>query len=192
MGAKPHRHTAAVLIVCVLSTGLLPAQSAPEAETPGDLVADLLPLGLEIEGRPVTDATTVLFYGPRVPRTHLHGGRRVTEPEFFTIADDPESARRAAVHRGINIGLGALSILSFFGGLVLFGAADQVDFGLLGLPPATQGRILSIGLLGGSIVPSVAVMVRGQHWASLEYAYQSMRDHNDAIGGVPEDENAGR
>lgn len=142
----------------------------------------LLPLGLEVEGRPVTRPEDVLFYGPRVPRVHRHGLERVSERQFFEIAGDEDAARRARNHRGINIALSTLSILSFFSGLALFGAADQVDLGLFGLPPETQGRVLSIGLLGGSLVPTTLTLIRGQHWAPLEYSYQTMRTYNESAG----------
>ena len=166
------------ILVVLLCLGTLPVagQSVPEIQR------SLLPLGLEVEGRPVTRPEDVLFYGPRVPRVHLHGLDRVSERQFFEIAGDEEAARRARNHRGVNIALSTLSILSFFSGLALFGAADQVDLGLFGLPPQTQGRVLSIALIGGSLVPTTLTMLRGNHWAPLEYSYQTMRAHNEAAG----------
>tara|TARA_B100000614_G_scaffold221824_1_gene209183 strand:- start:37 stop:576 length:540 start_codon:yes stop_codon:yes gene_type:complete len=169
------------LVACLTLWFGVVAVGIPAQEMDAAALA-LRPLGLEVEGRPVTDPQTVLFYGPRVPRVHMHGTERISEREFFEIAGDGDAARNARVHRGVNIGLTTLSILSFFGGLALFGAADQVDLGLVGLPPETQGRILSLGMLGGSLVPSIAVMIRGQQWAPLEYSYQTMRTFNDGIG----------
>jgi hypothetical protein len=157
--------TAAVVTVAFLFTTVsLPAQT--------------IPLSLEVEGRAVIGAVDVAYYGPKVPRTHLYGLETVSERRYFEIAGDAEAAQHARTHRGVNIALSTLSILSFFSGLVLFGAADEVDLGLAGLPPGTEGRVLSIGLLGGSLVPSVLVMIRGNHWASLEYSYETMRQYN--------------
>jgi hypothetical protein len=157
--------TAVVAAVAFLTTSIfLPAQT--------------IPLSLEVEGRAIIGEVDVEFYGPKVPRTHLHGMEVVSEQTYFEIAGDAEAARYARNHRGMNIALSTLSILSFFSGLVLFGAADEVDLGLAGLPPGTEGRVLSLGLLGGSLVPSVTVMLRGNHWASLEYSYETMRRYN--------------
>ncbi|MFW5827084.1 MAG: hypothetical protein ACOCU4_03285 [Alkalispirochaeta sp.] len=165
------------VLVVFLCLGTVPAaaQPLPEAQR------RLLPLGLEVEGRPVTRPEDVLFYGPRVPRVHRHGLDPVSERHFFEIAGDEEAARRSRNHRAINITLSTLSILGFFSGLALFGAADEVDLGLFGLPPETQGRVLSIGLVGGSLVPATLAMLRGNHWAPLEYSYQTMRAHNEAV-----------
>jgi hypothetical protein len=146
--------------------------------TPVSLPAQTIPLSLEVEGQPVIGEADVEFYGPKVPRTHLHGLDPISERTYFEIAGDPEAARHARTHRSVNIALSTLSILSIFSGLVLFGAADEVDLGLAGLPPGTEGRVLSLGLLGGSVVPSVMVMIRGNHWASLEYSYETMRRYN--------------
>lgn len=167
-----------LVLVVLLSVGPPPVSGQDVSESQ----LFLLPLGLEVEGRPLTRPEDVLFYGPRVPRVHRHGLDQVTERQFFEIAGDEEAARRARNHRGVNIALSAVSILSFFSGLALFGAADQVDLGLFGLPPETQGRVLSISLVGGSLVPAVVTMVRGQHWAPLEYSYQTMQAHNESVG----------
>lgn len=172
------RSVVPLILVVLMSIGSAPVMG----QSMSQVQRDLLPLGLEVEGRPVTRPEDVLFYGPRVPRVHRHGLERVSERQFFEIAGDEDAARRARNHRGINIALSAVSILSFFSGLALFGAADEVDLGLFGLPPETQGRVLSIGLLGGSLVPATLTVVRGQHWAPLEYSYQTMRAYNEAAG----------
>lgn len=159
-----------------------PATQAPQGEVPGSAVPQPppLPLGLQVEERDLQGMVDVMFYGPRVPRVHQHGGRRVTERAYYEIADDPEMARRARNHRGINIALGTATILSFFGGMVLFGAADQVDYTRVGLSAETRGRVLSLGLVAGSLAPAVVLMIRGPHAASLEYAYRTMERYNGA------------
>ena len=141
-----------------------------------------LPLGLRVESRELDGMVDVLFYGPRVPRVHEHGGRRVSERIYYDIAGDAEMARVARNHRAINIALGTATILSFFGGMVLFGAADQVDYTRVGLAEGTRGRVLSLGLVAGSLAPAAVLMIRGPHAASLEYAYRTMERYNSADG----------
>lgn len=188
------RQLGTILLVAALlahPTGLIAvyaqAAGAPEVVTPVPPPLPPLLLDIEVEGRPLAGSSDIFFYGPRVPRVHFHGDRRITEALFFEIAEAPEYARSARVHRGVNIGLSALSILSFFGGLVLFGAADEVDLSLVGLGPAVAGRVLSISLLAGSIVPAIGVAVRGQQWAPLELTWQTMQTYNSAAGS-PTDE----
>jgi hypothetical protein len=193
LGALSHhigmvRTMAVLTLVLLLGVGTNPLQG----QTPRDDQRSLLPLGLEVEGRPLTRAEDVLFYGPRVPRVHRYGLDRVTERQFFEIAGDQDAARRARNHRGVNIALSAVSIVSFFSGLVLFGAADEVDLELFGMPPRTQGRVLSVSLVGGSLVPAVLTMIRGQHWAPLDYSYQTMQAHNETAVLRATNESAGR
>lgn len=146
------------------------------ADTPPPLPP--LPLRIEIEGVELESAAQVLFYGPGVPRRHFEGSRVVSERRFFEIAGEEESARQARNYRMVNIGLASLSVLSFFGGLALFGAADEIDFSLVGLSGNTPGRVLSLGLVGGSIAPAIVLMIRGDDWAPLELSYDTMRRYN--------------
>jgi|GEM_PF-3012834 len=148
------------------------------ADTPPPLPP--LPLRIEIEGVELESAAQVLFYGPRVPRRHFEGSRVVSERRFFEIAGDEESARQAHNYQLLNIGLASLSVLSFFGGLALFGAADEIDFSLVGLSGNTPGRVLSLGLVGGSIAPAIVLMIRGDDWAPLELSYDTMQRYNGA------------
>ncbi len=137
-----------------------------------------LPLRIDVEGWPLESPDDVVFYGSRVPRVHYQGFQRISEREFFAIVGDSDAELRARNHRAVNTGLGVISIVAFFAGLVLFGAADDVDYGAIGMTDETNGRIISIGLTAGSLVPALAVTVRGQQSETLEYAYRSMVDYN--------------
>lgn len=183
-----------ILITTSLPTAV-PAQEAdaiqPPEETPptgnrspGEAATNRerpeVPLVIEVEGRPLVRPQDVLFYGDRVPRSHFHGDRYVSERRFFEIAGDSEAARRSRNHRAVNIGLGALSIMSFFAGLALFSTADDFDLTSAGISSGTTSRGFSFVLVGGSLVPAVALTVRRQYWAPLEYTYQTMEEYNGA------------
>lgn len=139
-----------------------------------------LPLRIEIEGVELESAAQVLFYGSGVPRRHFEGSRVISERRFFEIAGEEESARQARNYQFFNIGLASLSVLSFFGGLALFGAADDIDFSLVGLSGNTPGRVLSLSLIGGSLAPAIVLMIRGDDWAPLELSYDTMQRYNGA------------
>lgn len=138
-----------------------------------------LPLRIVVEGVELDSAQQVLFYGPNVPRNHFEGSRSISERQFFEITGDEESARLAHNHRAVNAALSVLTMVGFFGGLALFGAADEIDFSLIGLSGDTPGRVLSLSFLGGSLVPAIAVMIRGDDWAPLEFSYDTMQRYND-------------
>ena len=174
----PTRVIALFVIVSVFRASNVVAQEAdPFPTSPQPLPP--LPLRIVVEGEEIESQAAVRFYGPRVPRSHFSGTRPISERRFFEIAGDEESARRSRNHRAINVGLSTLSILSFFSGLVLFGAADEVDFTRVGLSGDTPGRILSLSLIGGSIAPAIAVMIRGDDWANLEFSYRTMQRFNE-------------
>lgn len=160
-----------ILLALLLLFG--PSPPMLSTQESGELSPSVIfPLGLEVEGRAIADVEDVEFYPEGVPRVHRHGLARVSEREFFEIAGDTESATQARKHRSINVGLTVLSMLGLFSGLVLFGAADQVD-----LP--VNGRRFSMGLVASSVAPAAAVLIRGQNWAPLTFSYDTMREHND-------------
>ncbi len=142
--------------------------------------APFVPLRIEVEGRSIESQVEVDFYGNRVPRDYFVGTESVSERLFFEAAGDRESARRARNHRALSIGIGTVSMLAFFSGLVLFGAADEVDYTLVGLSPGTDGRVLSLSLVGGSLGPALVLAVRRESWAPLDHAFSTMIEYNDA------------
>jgi len=168
----------AVFLIFLVLVAPVPLSAQVPGETPG--TDDELPgeLYLEVEGRPLLRPEDVLFYGDRVPRSHFYGDRYVSERRFFEIAGDDDAARRSRNHRALNLGLGAIAILSFFSGLVLFSAADDVNLTDAGIDHGTSDRGFSLVLLGGSLVPTAALMARRQYWAPLEYTYQTMESYN--------------
>lgn len=165
------RRVAILLIAALLSLQPIVAQELPPPLPP-------LPLRIEIEGVDLDSAAQVLFYGPGVPRRHFEGSRVISERKFFEIAGEEDLALQARNHRIVNIGLTSLSVLSFFGGLLLFGAADEIDFSLLGLSGDTPGRVLSLSMIGGSFAPAIVVMIRRDNWAPLELSYETMQRYN--------------
>ena len=171
----------AIVLIVIASFFRVPSVVAEEVDPYPVVPPPLppLPLRIEVEGVEIESPEIVRFYGSRVPRSHFYGVRSISERRFFEIAGDEESARRSRNHRIVNAGLSTLSILSFFSGLVLFGAADDVDFARIGLPGDTPGRVLSLSLIGGSIVPASVLMIRGNHWASLEFSYRTMQRFNE-------------
>jgi hypothetical protein len=177
----------AIAVVLSLLMVLMPVSAQSQtgsAGTTGDETAAgaLSPeerLFIEIEGRPVLHPEDVLFYGPRAPRSHFQGERYVSEGMFFEIAGDEEAARKSRTFRGVNIGLGLLTMMSFFAGMALFSTADDVDLAAAGLNSGMTDRGFSLVLIGGSLVPAAVLTVRRQQWASLEYTYQTMVQFNE-------------
>ena len=183
----PLRRLIAAFVSCAVLGAICVRRGvyAQDAPTPDDAPTvsrtehpPAVPLVIEVEGLPILVEEDVHFYGPRVPRSHYEGSRPISEREFFTIVGDTEAMSRSRNHRALNIALGALSVTTFFSGLVLFGAADDVDWTMVGLPGDTPGRTLSLSLMAGSVGPAILIAVRGQQWATLEYSFRSARRHN--------------
>ena len=175
-----------LLLISVPSAGVQSQSSGNTGTSTSTDVSDSMagntvaPLYLEVEGRPLLRAQDVLFYGDRVPRSHFSGDRYVSERRFFEIAGDEEAARKSRNHRALNLGLGALSILSFFAGMALFSTADDVELSRAGIDTGTTDRGFSLVLIGGSLVPAAVLTARRQYWAPLEYTYQTMQSYNEA------------
>ncbi|MFW5643145.1 MAG: hypothetical protein ACOCYQ_03880 [Alkalispirochaeta sp.] len=171
----PRTCLAVFLVILVLVS---PTPAAAQSGGTGDDGEGTTELYLEVEGRPLLRPEDVLFYGDRVPRSHFYGDRYIPERRFFEIAGDEDAARRSRNHRALNIGIGAIAILSFFSGLVLFSAADDVDLTDAGIDHGISDRGFSLLLLGGSLVPTAVLTARRQYWAPLEYTYQTMESYN--------------
>lgn len=165
--------SASLAILLLISLPPAGAQQQPRED-------GIPPLYLEVEGAPLLGAEDVLFYGDRVPRSHFSGDRYVSERRFFEIAGDEEAARKSRNHRALNLGLGALSILSLFAGMALFSTADDIELSHAGINTGMTDRGFSLVLIGGSLVPAAVLTARRQYWAPLEYTYQTMRSHNEA------------
>ncbi len=183
------RRALAAFIICLIFLGdALQAQNAPTDDvSPSVEDAQILVppppppllLRIEIEGVRLETAESVLFYGEDVPRRHFEGSRLIREERFFELAGDMEASQRARTYRRVNRGLSTLAIMSFFSGLVLFSAGDDVDFTVLGFPDSMSGRFVSVSLIGGSLVPAISLVVRGDNWAPLSMSFNAMQTYNN-------------
>lgn len=136
-------------------------------------------LALRVDGRPLTRAEDVLFFGPRAPRDHIVDGMQVREEDFFTATGDLDLADRARRHRVTNSWLLAGSIVSFFGGIVLFSATRDIPWEAIGLPEETSARGASLWMIGAALVPAITVTIRGQSAMPLEVTFQAMRAYGE-------------
>jgi hypothetical protein len=159
---------ALALVVAISLAAVAPATAQDESPL-ADFTPPPLPpllLRIEVEGSDLETIDDAAFYGARVPRQHFHGAGEISEERFFEIIGDVDNAERARRHRRINLGIASLSIASFFSGLVVFSAA---------------GSGVGVSLVGASLVPAVALIVRGDNAVPLPVSFRAMQRHNEAV-----------